>query len=216
MIVSKHLRLNTVCPWLPLVAPSTLIICTLTFEKVTSLTHIMGKTAHVWVQLHTASVLDQLLAPKVEILLVGFCPKIFGGNGDLNSLSSFCSKMHTVWVMVIIWGGGNTQTLHLGIFKKWICNVVGLILQWIEPEFDWSRDIKGIILSAFSYGYISTQFIAGVVAKKLGPKKVIVFGYSLVILATLLSPKGAKWSPYALAALQVVKGMCGVCLCIEL
>ena len=84
MIVSKHLRLNTVCPWLPLVAPSTLIICTLTFEEVTSLTHIMGKTAHAWVQLHTASVLGQLLATKVEILLVGFCPKIFGGNGDLN------------------------------------------------------------------------------------------------------------------------------------
>ena len=76
--------------------------------------------------------------------------------------------------------------------------------------------MKGIILSAFSYGYISTQFIAGVVAKKLGPKKVIVFGYSLVILATLLSPKSAEWSPYALAALQVVKGMCGVSLCEEL
>ena len=47
-------------------------------------------------------------------------------------------------------------------------------------------------------------------AKKLGPKKVILFGYSMVILATLLSPIGAELSPYALAALQAIKGMCGV------
>ena len=47
------------CPWLPLVAPSNLIICTLTIEKITFLTHTMGKLLmlryihlylHTWVQ----------------------------------------------------------------------------------------------------------------------------------------------------------------------
>ena len=52
--------------------------------------------------------------------------------------------------------------------------------------------------------------MAGILAKKIGPKKVILCGYSLVILATLLSPVGAELSPYALTVLQVIKGMCGV------
>ena len=80
-----------------------------------------------------------------------------------------------------------------------------------EPEFDWSRDLRGLILSSVSYGYVSTQLFAGILAKKFGPKKVIAVGYSVLALCSLLTPLAATWSPYAMMVLQILQGMCGVC-----
>jgi ACS family sodium-dependent inorganic phosphate cotransporter len=35
-------------------------------------------------------------------------------------------------------------------------------------EFDWNSKQQGLILSSFFYGYVSTQFIGGIIAAKIG------------------------------------------------
>lgn len=41
-----------------------------------------------------------------------------------------------------------------------------------EPEFDWNSKEQGFILSSFFYGYIMTMFASGILANKIGGRKV--------------------------------------------
>lgn len=41
-----------------------------------------------------------------------------------------------------------------------------------EQHFDWSSQQKGFALGAFFYGYITTQFVGGVLATKFGGQRV--------------------------------------------
>ena len=76
-----------------------------------------------------------------------------------------------------------------------------------DGDFDWSRETQGIILGAFFWGYLVTQIPGGWLAERIGGKG--VYGYCMLVcaIATLLTPVGAKFSPYMLVFLRIVKGL---------
>ena len=76
-----------------------------------------------------------------------------------------------------------------------------------QPEFTWTKELQGWILSSFFYGYIVTQVLGGAISLRLGGKH--VYGTAMLVSAvvTLLAPSAARLSPYALIALRVVQGL---------
>ncbi|ELT87580.1 hypothetical protein CAPTEDRAFT_209782 [Capitella teleta] len=81
-----------------------------------------------------------------------------------------------------------------------------------KGEFEWNKEMRGIILGSFFYGYILTQVPGGWLTVRFGPKK--VFGVAMVInvMATILTPIAARVSVYLVLVLRVLLGLCqGVC-----
>ena len=71
--------------------------------------------------------------------------------------------------------------------------------------------MQGLVLGAFYYGYLSTQIISGMIAEKLGGKRLIFFGLFSTSLLTLLTPIITVVGGFAaLFAIRVVEGMCSV------
>ena len=84
----------------------------------------------------------------------------------------------------------------------------------IGPEFDWDRQLQGIILSAYYFGYLVTQIPTGFYLNpRFGGKWVMFVGMSSFSLLTFLSPPAARVSPYLLIIVQVGKGLVGVSMC---
>lgn len=54
--------------------------------------------------------------------------------------------------------------------KREITNKHGIDVY--EKHFDWNSKEKGLIASSFFYGYLLTQIVGGVMAKKVGGKLV--------------------------------------------
>ena len=42
-------------------------------------------------------------------------------------------------------------------------------------KMEWDAHFKGLVLSAFTYGYMSTQIIGGRLAELYGVKKVVIY-----------------------------------------
>lgn len=89
------------------------------------------------------------------------------------------------------------------------------VLQFIVlqgPEFEWSNELQGHILSAFFYGYIATQFAGGLLAAKIGGK--LLFGLGVVVTAafTLITPWLVVANVYLLIAVRVIEGIFEVCV----
>lgn len=76
----------------------------------------------------------------------------------------------------------------------------------VEGEFDWNKDVKGLILSAFFWGYLGSQVLGGMAASRFGGRRIIVATILGSSLMTLASPVAARTSPYLLAALRVLIG----------
>ncbi|XP_060801007.1 vesicular glutamate transporter 1 isoform X2 [Amyelois transitella] len=75
------------------------------------------------------------------------------------------------------------------------------------PEFDWSSQTKGLVLSSFFYGYIVTQIPGGWLAAKIGGNRVFAIGIGATSLLTLLTPPLAYTSTGLLIAVRVVEGL---------
>nr|CAD7258682.1 unnamed protein product [Timema shepardi] len=76
-----------------------------------------------------------------------------------------------------------------------------------EGEFEWSESMQGVVLSAFYYGYVSTQLLCGWLSDKFGTKMVMGVGMMAAGILNLLSPLAAKWDVGALITLRVLQGM---------
>lgn len=74
-------------------------------------------------------------------------------------------------------------------------------------HFDWDSRVQGHILSAFFYGYITTQLIGGYLGAKLGGKKVYGIGVAATAALTIITPVLAKQSVTLLIAVRVVEGI---------
>ncbi|XP_039293719.1 sialin [Nilaparvata lugens] len=77
----------------------------------------------------------------------------------------------------------------------------------LGPEFSWDREIQGLILSSFFYGYIATQILGGYLACHYGGKRLFGVGVLATAIFTLLTPLLAKISVYLLTAARVVEGL---------
>ncbi|XP_063890546.1 vesicular glutamate transporter 1 isoform X1 [Helicoverpa armigera] len=75
------------------------------------------------------------------------------------------------------------------------------------PEFDWSSQTKGLVLSSFFYGYLITQLPGGWLAAKIGGNRVFAIGIGATSLLTLFTPPLAHTSTALLIAVRVVEGL---------
>jgi MFS transporter, ACS family, solute carrier family 17 (sodium-dependent inorganic phosphate cotransporter), other len=76
-----------------------------------------------------------------------------------------------------------------------------------EQDFEWDSKQKGLILSSFFYGYITTQLVGGYLATKVGGNVIFGCGIGVTAFLTLFTPMAANLSIYALIAVRVVEGV---------
>lgn len=76
-----------------------------------------------------------------------------------------------------------------------------------EQYFDWDSSTRGIILSSFFYGYITTQFIGGYFSQRIGGNLIFGVGIGMTALLTLLTPLAAKMGVGVLIAVRIIEGV---------
>lgn len=89
-------------------------------------------------------------------------------------------------------------------------NNISIAASAIQQSFDIGNVELGWIFSAFVMGYALTQPIAGRIADRYGPYRVIAFGlvwWSLFTVATALVPSGFLWSLGALMGVRFLLGI---------
>ncbi|KAH9496064.1 hypothetical protein Btru_012626 [Bulinus truncatus] len=77
----------------------------------------------------------------------------------------------------------------------------------IKGEFHWSKELEGLILGAFFWGYLVFQVPGGRMSEKIGAKKVIAICMFPVSILTLLSPIAARIDPYLFIVVRVLVGL---------
>ncbi|KAK7025601.1 hypothetical protein SK128_025360 [Halocaridina rubra] len=73
-------------------------------------------------------------------------------------------------------------------------------------EFKWSLYWQGWILSAFAFGYFTSQIIGANAVNKYGGRRVLCFAVLLWSLSTIITPLVAAYLP-ALICTRVVLGL---------
>jgi ACS family sodium-dependent inorganic phosphate cotransporter len=76
-----------------------------------------------------------------------------------------------------------------------------------DQYFNWNSQQKGLVLSSFFYGYITTQFIGGYLASRYGGNVIFGIGIGSTAFFTLLTPLLAMRSIYALVAVRIIEGV---------
>uniref|UniRef100_A0A915ETH7 Major facilitator superfamily (MFS) profile domain-containing protein n=1 Tax=Ditylenchus dipsaci TaxID=166011 RepID=A0A915ETH7_9BILA len=76
----------------------------------------------------------------------------------------------------------------------------------VPGEFLWSKHTQGSLLSAFFWGYLTSQVLGGYLAARIGPKLVIGVCLTLSSLITLFSPLAARLNVPAFFILRVLLG----------
>mmetsp|Transcript_20703 Transcript_20703/g.62399 ORF Transcript_20703/g.62399 Transcript_20703/m.62399 type:complete len:551 (+) Transcript_20703:239-1891(+) len=77
----------------------------------------------------------------------------------------------------------------------------------MSKDLGWTGLERGLVNSAFFYGYAATQIPAGWVSTKIGGAKVLLAGVFLWSLGTLVAPPCAKLGILALCASRVLVGL---------
>lgn len=76
----------------------------------------------------------------------------------------------------------------------------GLLVVPMAEELGWSMEERGRILSAFFTGYVCTQIPGGLLAQRLGPRRVLGTALAMWSLAAMAAPEAADISPTLLFA----------------
>ncbi|XP_055688621.1 sialin-like [Lutzomyia longipalpis] len=74
-------------------------------------------------------------------------------------------------------------------------------------EYGWSSQVQGLILSAFSYGYLVTQLTGGILCTKFGGTYVLVVGIAFTGLLTILTPYVAAEDYTWIIVLRTLQGL---------
>lgn len=77
-------------------------------------------------------------------------------------------------------------------------------------KFIWTKDVQGYVLSAFFWGYISSQILGGYLAGRYGGRLVIGFVIMGCAVLTLISPIAATTSVYAFIIVRALIGFAQV------
>ncbi|KAL0056199.1 hypothetical protein WJX82_008643 [Trebouxia sp. C0006] len=77
----------------------------------------------------------------------------------------------------------------------------------MAEELGWSATDRGLVSSAFFWGYALTQIPAGYISTKVGGAKVLLLGVLLWSIGTLAAPPLAHISLFALCASRVFVGL---------
>ncbi len=74
-------------------------------------------------------------------------------------------------------------------------------------DFDWNSKERGVVLSAFFYGYITTQLMGGFMAPIVGAGRLYGLSSFFTGLLTLLIPWAARQGLWFLVATRAVQGV---------
>lgn len=77
-----------------------------------------------------------------------------------------------------------------------------------KSEFDWSTEEQGLLLSAFSYGYLFTQIPGGILATRIGGHRLYGAGIISTTLLTFLFPLASEFGLSALFVIRLLIGLC--------
>lgn len=77
-------------------------------------------------------------------------------------------------------------------------------------EFKWSSQEKGVILSAFSWGYMTAP-LGALAADRYGGVSTFGTGIALTALLTVLSPLLMSLNLYVYLAVRILEGVAEVC-----
>ena len=72
--------------------------------------------------------------------------------------------------------------------------------------FNWDAQMQGLVLSSFSFGYITTQLIGGILAERFGAKW--IFGVCILVCSLLefVIPLAANGNVFALMGVRAIQG----------
>ncbi|TQD83493.1 hypothetical protein C1H46_030934 [Malus baccata] len=92
-----------------------------------------------------------------------------------------------------------------------LCNMdrvnMSIAILPMSQEFNWNSATVGLIQSSFFWGYLLTQILGGILADKIGGKRVLGFGVIWWSVATILTPIAAKIS---LPFLLIMRAFMGI------
>ncbi|XP_031549271.1 vesicular glutamate transporter 1-like [Actinia tenebrosa] len=157
-----------------------------------------------------------LRAPHDKYTTSPYDHQLFGEGEDSKKKSCYnnpCGKRYLVAFLALL-GFANVYALRVNLSVALVAMVTNHTIfrhgHWIEiePEFSWSPQLQGIILSAFFYGYIITQLPGGVLAIKFGGRNLFGFGVFCTSVLTILIPLAARWNVGILIALRILIGIC--------
>jgi ACS family sodium-dependent inorganic phosphate cotransporter len=95
-----------------------------------------------------------------------------------------------------------------GLFNIYALRInLSLAIIPMAEHFGWDSKQNGVVLSSFYYGYLVTQVIGGVWARKYGGNLLFGAGVFATAILTILTPLAASWSIYAMIAVRVVIGL---------
>ncbi|KAM9985557.1 hypothetical protein ACTFIZ_009115 [Dictyostelium cf. discoideum] len=95
----------------------------------------------------------------------------------------------------------------LGLCMAYILRVlISTTVIDMQAEYNYSNSFKGLLLSSFFMGYLSTQLLAQPLCDKIGGKKTLLFGLTLSIVSSLFVPLAAQ-SKVAVVFVRIVTGI---------
>ncbi|XP_050307576.1 sialin-like [Anthonomus grandis grandis] len=152
------------------------------------------------------------------------CPRSYGINEGENARSNFEPAEPPSWqfwkrrryvvATMAFFGFFNVYTLRVNLSIA----VVAMTQNRFEtlengtkislgPEFEWSNELQGYILSSFFYGYMATQLLGGYLSAKLGGKIIFVGGVTVTALLTVITPWLAYTHVYLLIGVRIIEGI---------
>ncbi|KAL1494699.1 hypothetical protein ABEB36_010257 [Hypothenemus hampei] len=146
------------------------------------------------------------------------CPKFYGINQDIPKRNQpswkFWKKRRYIVACLAFFGFFNVYALRVNLSIAIVAMTQERfeVLEngtkiTLEPEFDWSNEMQGYILSSFFYGYITTQLLGGYLATKFGGKTIFGTGIAVTAALTVITPWLAYAHVYLLLAVRIIEGI---------
>lgn len=80
----------------------------------------------------------------------------------------------------------------------------------LKREFEWDSKMQGYILSIFSYGFIITQFLGGLICAKFGGIRVLATGVGISSIIALSTPVVSQYGHEWVMVLRFLQGLAEV------
>lgn len=127
---------------------------------------------------------------------------------------TFSSKRYMISILALL-GFCNLYALRVNLSVALVAMVANNTVKNAEgktvekpPEFNWSSETQGVVLSSFFYGYMLTQLPGGYLSLKFGGKNLFGFGVMTTSIFTLFIPVATRANVALLIALRILTGLC--------
>jgi MFS family permease len=115
---------------------------------------------------------------------------------------------HSHWYDILICQNHILSYPTIGGILSYICRLdISVAAQRMRDELEWDEHQKGLVLSAFFWGYSVGQIPASLLASRIGSK--FCFGFSVIVpcILTLLVPIASRTSFHGALLIRVLIGL---------